>query len=893
MDFIKRRGVYLVLFFVVVLGYWQVSFLVYPMKWDLIDVIFPFRFYFSECIRSGYFPFWNPFQQTGTPFFADLQAPTYYPEMLFVSFLGGYSVKVMNILFTAYLFIAALGMYRLSFYFNQNKLASLMAGIAYALSGYIVGHGQHLFLLIGSAWIPFVLKNYLKLLQGANFILVMKTALFLFLMVTGGYQALSIGLFYLMALLFAFYLTKEAVQKNRTAIFSMIKANLLLFFLVVVLLLPLIVSTSGVIDDVSRFSHGVDPEFILVFGQSLKALISFLLPFSTLKYESLGSVDTSMINHYFGLIPLLFFGLSITRKRTAAEYLILGFGLVIFASSFQAMQVREFLFRFVPMMNLFKHAAFIRVFGLLAFILLAANYFSWFQQNFEKEKKKVLLLGSLLGAALLFIIVYSFGNTSLDEIREVLRSNPWEDLLKAMPFYQHVLFHAVLQLIIVGLFLAIIINHKKIKFPFRLIFVLFVIEMVVSVQLNIAVSVADTNLKPSRMDKDLALFPERFPIPVNNKIIYNDNQHVIFSPFWRNTYIFSKQVSFDAFSSFRLDSYNKLYDHYPNLRKAVLNNHLFYFSDSIFPISKFDDSEIDPQSASKWLFVDDKDYESLSGQKTQADPADRIVIKAFSPNKVVAETETRHDQFLTMIQTHFKGWEAFIDDQATPIYTSNHNYRTIFLPKGKHVVSFEYKNNTVLILYILSNLLFLLIALLLLGALLREKKGFGKMYIWIPAVILLLAAAFTLKQLTYRDKNKTVSEIYEERWKEQQAIFYDQKISSEEPAEVKAEDVFFNIADIDHMELGRKSGTLVVSAKVFPESYVDVLIVSDVSKQGKPETWHASKVERHIEKLDHWNKVIYFRNFYDLKNEDVINVYLWNLHNHDFKIKDIVVRFYP
>src|SRR5690554_4348687 len=230
-DFIKKRDVYLVLIVVVVIAFWQVSFLVYPMKWDLINVIFPFRYYFSESFRSGYFPFWNPYQQTGTPFFADLQAPAYYPELPLVSLLGGYSVRVMNMLFTAYLFIAALGMYRLSYFFNKNKLAGLMAGIAYTLSGYVVGHGQHLFLLVGSAWIPFMLKNYLMLLQRGSLLLVLKTAVFLFLMVTGGYQALSIGLFYLMALLFLYYFARGMLQKDRAALFGLIKYNLLLFLL--------------------------------------------------------------------------------------------------------------------------------------------------------------------------------------------------------------------------------------------------------------------------------------------------------------------------------------------------------------------------------------------------------------------------------------------------------------------------------------------------------------------------------------------------------------------------------------------------------------------------------------------------------------------------------------
>ncbi len=159
----KKVNPYLLILLLVIIGFWQVTFLAYGLKWDVIDVVFPFRYYFSECIQSGNFPFWNPYQQTGTPFFSDLQAPSYYPELLLISLIGGYNVYVMHILFALYLYIAAIGMYELSYYFNKSQLASLVAGLAFSFSGYIVGHGQHFFLLVGTAWIPYIILFYIKL----------------------------------------------------------------------------------------------------------------------------------------------------------------------------------------------------------------------------------------------------------------------------------------------------------------------------------------------------------------------------------------------------------------------------------------------------------------------------------------------------------------------------------------------------------------------------------------------------------------------------------------------------------------------------------------------------------------------------------------------------------
>ncbi|SHF41137.1 hypothetical protein SAMN05444274_105121 [Mariniphaga anaerophila] len=891
-DFIKKQRPFLFILIVVIIGYWQVSLLFYALKWDLIDVVFPFRFYFSECFRSGHFPFWNPYLQTGTPFFADLQAPVYYPELPLISLFGGYGIYTMHLLFIAYLFIAALGMYQLSFFFNRNRLASLMAGIAYAFSGYVVSHGQHFFLLVGAAWIPFVVKNYIQLLQEGGTKRTLKTAVFVFLMVSGAYQALSIALFYLLVLLLVLFIAKEIAQKNPKKIFKAIKSNLFLFFVVLTLLLPLIAATLEIIGSVNRLSDGISPEKISHYGQSLKTLASFLLPFSTLKHEYFGDIDTSLINHYFGLIPLLFFSLSLTKKHTAPEYLILAWGLVIFASSFRELPVREFMFLHVPLMNLFKYAAYISIFGLLAFILLAANYFSFVQQNFEREKNKILITGVLLWSVLLFAIVFSYSKTSITEIRNILSLNSWNEFIATTTISQTVLLQAILQFFIVGIFLAIVIWRKQIKFPFHLMVAVVIFDMMASAQLNMTVSVVDTSHKPSHMKKDLALSPRYFPVPVDDKIIFNDKRSAFFAPFWRNTYIFSKQISFDAFSSFELDSFNKLDDDYPNLKEATINNHLFYFSDTILPLSLFDDNKIDKQKSSKWLYLSDDDYDLLSKEATNTDSTNTVTIKAFSPNKVIAETTTQSDCFLTMLQTNYKGWKAYIDNTPAHIYTSNFNYRTIFLPKGNHSVKFEYKNNKVLILYYISNLAFILIVLFLVGHSMKNRNYPPGLFWGIPLAVTLLLAVFIPIQFSGSRESKNASEIHHGIKEKKEAVYNEQKISKGEAAHIKPSDEYFPIATIENQKLQLKKGTLVITAKVFSESYPRALIVSDISqKDGK--NWQAAKIERQIEGLNTWNEITYFRNFYDLKDEDIISVYLWNLNKCSFTIKDIEVSLYP
>jgi len=906
-HFSRKIALSLFLLCAVLIAFWQISFLVYPLKWDVIDVVLPFRYYFSECIQSGYFPFWNPYQQTGTPFYADLQVPFFYPELLYTSIFFGYGVYIMNFFFVAYIFIAAAGMYHLSFYFNQNRIASAIAALAYSLSGYVIGHGQHFFLLVGAAWIPFVLVSYIQLNEKKDFVHILKAAFFIFLMITGAYQALSFTLFYLLVFLFLYAVIKSVFQKNFSELFDILKVNLILLLLVVLLALPLIIAALEIITSVERLGSGIGLTQTLDYGQSLKSMISFLVPFSTLKNSAFfGEVDISMRNHYFGLIPLLFFTAALFQKRKIVEYIFLLFGLIIFASAFSFLPVREFLYNQVPFMNLFKYAAFIRIFGLLAFIMVMANYIAYLQNNFEKEKKKLIVITGLFVLFILVLILYSLAKIPKEDFRIFSNLKHFIAISESMSFYQHVLVQAIFQLFILGVFLLFVIFKKSFRFTFYALIILIAADLILSVQLNLPVTVADSKHKPFRMKKDLSLFSDKFPLPTDSKIKYNNRKHAAFSPFWRNTYIFSKQVSFQSFSSFELDSYSKLDDEHIDLQETVLNNHLFYFSDTILTLEQLPDT-FNSQVNSRFLYLSDNDFNELSGRAVSTSSSDQTQILEFSPTEISVETITKNDQYLTLLQTNYPGWKATIDGENVPVYTSNFNFRTIFLPKGKHTIRYKYSNQKILVLYVFSNLLFLFIVVYLLVNIMKNFGCKRNVTVFIPLLIILVIAFFLIKRLSYNDHNLSVYKQYDKRWADNNSIYHstsdfedlnykiDSSIafSGKNSLQINPVDEYFTLDNIPVGSKKWKNGTLVVSAMIFPESYVEGLIVSEVSKSKSENNWHASKIERHIEKLSKWNRVVYVRNFYNLQEGEEIKVFLWNLNQMSFKLDNVTINFYP
>jgi hypothetical protein len=105
-------------------------------------------------------------------------------------------------------------------------------------------------------------------------------------------------------------------------------------------------------------------------------------------------------------------------------------------------------------------------------------------------------------------------------------------MLKNLSIYQGIILQGCFHAVILSGFILIIAFYKRIRYATQLIFMLFIAEIIVASQLNMNSTVVDMQHKPGRMQRDLALCPEGFPIPINDKIIFNDQQQAFNSPFW-------------------------------------------------------------------------------------------------------------------------------------------------------------------------------------------------------------------------------------------------------------------------------------------------------------------------------------------------------------------------
>jgi hypothetical protein len=70
--------------------------------------------------------------------------------------------------------------------------------------------------------------------------------------------------------------------------------------------------------------------------------------------------------------------------------------------------------------------------------------------------------------------------------------------------------------------------------------------------------------------------------------------------------------------------------------------------------------------------------------------AGRAVITREDSRELVVDAEAPEDGFLLLADTFYPGWTAAVDGAGTPIYRANHSVRGIQLPKGRHEVRFVY-----------------------------------------------------------------------------------------------------------------------------------------------------------------------------------------------------------
>lgn len=687
---VRLATVFSIMLLVCIVAYSGIALMHESLKWDALDCYFPWRYAVGESLQHGIFPLWNPYQHFGYPIFGDLRS-VFYPEGLLIGLFSGYSIATLNMLFIAYLSIAGTGFYLLTGHFTPSHPARLLAGLAYMLSGFFVGHGQELFGIVAATWIPWIIYYFLKLQHGAQWSDLWKLAFFLFLQLTGGYQALSMMLLYLLVILFVSEHLFKVIHHRWAELRKLLAMHALLSLIVALSLTVLAITFWQIAPHLQRFA-GItlaDAHFMPFSPQST---ISWLMPFAVVTDTDFYDTDLSMNNGHIGLLLLMALGLALFRKRNVRTNVVLGFGVVCLLAAFGSYTpVREFLFQWAPLMDMFRMSAFFNYFAMLAFILVGSSELGEIISSPERNYKRVLAASAVMLACILGIGIYFYVANDVSKFQPIIFLQNYRDSLGTSPRAYHVLIHGVIQAGILLFFMCGVwfLRTKKRAF-IALLFAFLLVEMTLAVKLNFPITVG-SGYAPARLQTGLDATPFGFPVPDLTKPLGNfpDNNQAL-NPLWHNTNIFTKTASFDGFNSFRLDAFENFREDSSEQFAAALTRPVVYFSDS----SAFENT-------------------------------DTIVMQRFEPGHVAFTLNANSERSVVLQQTDFMGWQAYIDGIPTQ-HSVTGIFSTLSVPKGNHRIEYHFSNPLVMLGFGISYGMFALICGAVIFFLLRDELHISK-----------------------------------------------------------------------------------------------------------------------------------------------------------------------
>jgi len=698
------------------------------MKYDILDCFFPWRFFISSTIEQGAFPYWNPYQDLGYPIHADPSSGSWYPIVWLFSLFGKYSINTIGLEYLLHIFLAGVGFYGLGLQFKFSSKIILFGAIAYMLSGVFIGNAQHLPYTISACWLPFVITYYLKLRKSNALKNVLYASLFLYLMITGGYPAFTIILFYLLMLFFLFETVALIRSKDWSSLSGFLFRNLGFFLITILLSIGMFLSIYFVKPYLSRLG-----DFSLEQAQfspfSFQSFISLIAPYATTVNTDIFHTDLSMRNAYFGLLPFVLFLYGAFNKKSKDINILFWFGIFcLFAAVGDALPIREFLFKYVPMMNVFRFPSVFRGFFILSAILTGLNFLSNNPAFISSKKFRRTILVSIFIFISLLIIARSQGYLSISTFLK-------NDLFTShgtTTIWQHTAITAIFQILLLTAFYFLIRKLNEVKQVSALILVLL-FDLMFTIQLVGPHTVYSDDIKSKDIQNVIDQADKiKFPINPNLSINEIDRLPGVGSPFWKNESNYQKRLESDGFNSFSFTTFEDLENNFPRCNSSLKNNKSVLLSDTVLSLKTLIKHEKNNSYLSNYLFFNTTDFNILKKLNLKHVQQDTVFFKSISNTKFKIQTSSENTQMLTLFNKYYTGWKAYVDDKESPIYLSTQNFMTIILPKGNHTVHFMYENLSIQkALYFNIGFLVLIIGLILIpntylnlfGSRLETKKN--------------------------------------------------------------------------------------------------------------------------------------------------------------------------
>lgn len=699
---------------------------------DVIKELLPWKHFIVESYKSGQIPFWNPYNFSGNPLMANFQSAVFYPTNI-IFFLTDF-----NTAWSLYIFIAPLMAFYFTYLFIRrlglSYLSAILGGGVFSFSSYMsvwIQYGN-----IGNTfvWLPLMLYFSDKLLEKVNLKNYIGFVLAGFLCFIAGYIQ---GVFYIYATVFFYFFIKGFLEK------SLNKKNLIIFLVGV--LLPVGLSGFQLFPTLEIFGLSTRGNYTLSQIQEILNPVYYLITVVVPDFYGNPAarnywLSTTYIERvsYFGLIPLMLAfiaAFSLFRKIEVKIFSVVFFASIILATDLFVTRY----FYLIPIPVLSTTIA-TRILVLFAFSgsILSAFGLSYILNT--KKNKGVVLLSLVF----VFILGSAFVGLSLfPQVLNGLNAGVAKRNL-ILPIFSAFVFFVSLGF----LYKTKIFTERKTKIIFSVVIIIVVFADLFYYFQKITpfspslymypetpvVSYLEKNAGINRywgyggayIESNFQTFDQTFSPEGNDPLHIKEYTELVASSgngkvpkvlprpdaniapgfglqdFRENRfrqkvldvagikYVLNKNeglgnaISFD--STFPEDKYKlvfqegfwQVYENKNVLPRLWLTNNFIVDKNDNFTNNFYN---ID----SRTLILND-----IPGiNKGNIDSAAELVL--YSPNKVVAKTDSSQSAMLYLSDNYFPGWKAFVDGQQVKIFRANHAFRAVEVEKGEHVVVFEYK----------------------------------------------------------------------------------------------------------------------------------------------------------------------------------------------------------
>lgn len=378
------------------------------LEFDGVAQFYVWRNFYTDSIKKGEMPYFNPYELSGTNFVGTGQSAVFYPiNLLLVLFGVDYG---MGVLAFVHLFMMQIFMFLFLRRFNLQLVSALIGAVGYSFCGFMICWIQLPTLVMTAAWLPGVLYFIKRAFEEKNIIYGLLGGMCLGMSVLAGH--LQIAIFVILVsfiyLVYNFFIRFNKENGNIRTILSMMFLVAFLFVASFQMLPSLELWRES-----ARFTAASAEGYKNYISNGLDSfrLITAFIPNimgSTAKNNFVGGSGADYIEYsiYMGVLPLFLAIYGLLRgfiARNKSMYFFVGlfvFAYLIICGSFMNYPLYYYIPGFSSMGGP-NRLIFVGIFNL---VVLSAFGFNYFVYDFDKNRDAKIIWYSYAALSLLIII---------------------------------------------------------------------------------------------------------------------------------------------------------------------------------------------------------------------------------------------------------------------------------------------------------------------------------------------------------------------------------------------------------------------------------------------------------------------------------------------------------